>query len=65
MNKALQKARADALRENFRLGGAMADLQRASDELRALTDAHGIDLSPPPPEFRVIDGGRPDGPESN
>jgi hypothetical protein len=57
MNKALQKARADALRERFRLGAAMADLQRASDELRAITDAHGIDLTPPAPEFTVIEGG--------
>ena len=30
----LQAARNSALRESFRLGGAMADLQRASDDLQ-------------------------------
>lgn len=59
MNKKLEKARADALRESFRLGGAMADLQRASDELKAVTRQHGIDLDGLPPIFRVIEG-KPD-----
>lgn len=61
MNKALEKVRADALQERFRLGGAMVDLQRASDELAPLLDAHGIDLTPPPPILEVIDGGHIDG----
>jgi hypothetical protein len=56
VNKKLEKARADALRESFRLGGAMADLQRASDELKAVTRQHGIDLDDLPPTFRVIEG---------
>ena len=56
MNKKLGKARADALRESFRLGGAMAELQRASNELTKVTSEHGIDLDKPPPTFRVIDG---------
>lgn len=30
----LEAARADALRESFRLGGAMQDLQRAADDLQ-------------------------------
>jgi hypothetical protein len=30
----LKAAREDALRESFRLGGAMASLQRASDDLQ-------------------------------
>ncbi len=34
---ALRLAREDALRESFRLGGAMADLKRASDELAIAT----------------------------
>lgn len=55
VNKKLEKARADALRESFRLGGAMADLQRASDELTKVTRQHGIDLDEPPPTFRVIE----------
>lgn len=65
MNNALQKARADALRESFRLGGAMADLQRASDELSAVLDTHGIDLTPPPPALRVLEGDRAVRDESN
>jgi len=32
---ALRKARNEALRESFRLGGAMNDLQRASDDLQS------------------------------
>lgn len=60
MNKRLEKARADALRESFRLGGAMADLQQASDELRRVTSEHGIDLDAPA-TFRVIEG-KPDAP---
>jgi hypothetical protein len=60
VNKKLEKARADALRESFRLGGAMADLQRASDELTKVTRQHGIDLDEPPPTFRVIEGKRDD-----
>ena len=56
VNKKLEEARADALRESFRLGGAMADLQRASDELTKVTRQHGIDLHEPPPTFRVIEG---------
>ena len=65
MNKALEKARADALRESFRLGGAMADLQHATNELSTLLDAHGIDLAPPSPELQVIEGGCTDGNEAN
>jgi hypothetical protein len=34
MRARLQAAREDALRESFRLGGAMASLQRASDDLQ-------------------------------
>jgi hypothetical protein len=60
VNKKLEKARADALRESFRLGGAMADLQRASDELKAVTRQHGIDFDDLPPTFRVIVGKRDD-----
>lgn len=30
----LEAARAEALRESFRLGGAMLDLQRAADDLQ-------------------------------
>lgn len=51
----LEKARADALRQSFLLGGAMADLERASDELKAIAADAGIDFNAPP-EFRVIDG---------
>jgi hypothetical protein len=56
VNKKLEKARADAIRESFRLGGAMADLQRASDELKAVTIQHEIDFDDLPTTFRVIEG---------